>query len=150
MKSNNHFSVLLKEAIEGLNIKEDGIYVDMTLGRAGHSSKILEKLTQGRLIGVDQDIEAINKSSERLSKISDRFTLVHSNFSKIDEILDSLGIDKVDGILMDLGVSSPQFDKGERGFSYRARTCFDIKCISVRIHHFHTTSAIGCFDVIGH
>ena len=122
-----HIPVLLNEVIEGLDIKPDGVYLDLTLGRAGHSSKILEKLTSGRLIGVDQDIEAINKSSERLSKISDRFTLVHSNFSKIDEILDSLGIEKVDGILMDLGVSSPQFDNPERGFSYREDAPLDMR-----------------------
>ena len=122
-----HIPVLLNEVIEGLDIKPDGVYLDLTLGRAGHSSKILEKLTSGRLIGVDQDIEAINKSSERLSKISDRFSLVHSNFSKIDEILDSLGIEKVDGILMDLGVSSPQFDNPERGFSYREDAPLDMR-----------------------
>ncbi len=122
-----HVPVLLNEVIEGLDIKSNGIYLDLTLGRAGHSSKILEKLTQGRLIGVDQDIEAINKSRERLSKISDNFTLVHSNFSKIDEILDSLGIEKVDGILMDLGVSSPQFDNPERGFSYREDAPLDMR-----------------------
>lgn len=122
-----HIPVLLNEVIEGLDIKSNGIYLDLTLGRAGHSSKILEKLTQGRLIGVDQDIEAINKSRERLSKISDNFTLVHSNFSKIDEILDSLGIEKVDGILMDLGVSSPQFDNPERGFSYREDAPLDMR-----------------------
>lgn len=122
-----HIPVLLNEVIEGLDIKPDGVYLDLTLGRAGHSSKILEKLTSGRLIGVDQDIEAINKSSERLSKISDRFTLVHSNFSRIDEILDSLGIEKVDGILMDLGVSSPQFDNPERGFSYREDAPLDMR-----------------------
>ena len=122
-----HVPVLLNEVIEGLDIKPNGVYLDLTLGRAGHSSKILEKLTQGRLIGVDQDIEAIEKSSERLSKISDRFTLVHSNFSKIDEILDSLGIEKVDGILMDLGVSSPQFDNPERGFSYREDAPLDMR-----------------------
>ena len=122
-----HVPVLLNEVIEGLDIKPNGVYLDLTLGRAGHSSKILEKLTQGRLIGVDQDIEAIEKSSERLSKISDRFTLVHSNSSKIDEILDSLGIEKVDGILMDLGVSSPQFDNPERGFSYREDAPLDMR-----------------------
>lgn len=122
-----HIPVLLNETIEGLNVKPDGIYLDLTLGRAGHSSKILEKLTTGRLIGVDQDIEAINKSRERLSKISDKFTLVHSNFSNIDEILDSLNIKEVDGILMDLGVSSPQFDNPERGFSYREDAPLDMR-----------------------
>lgn len=122
-----HIPVLLNEVIEGLNINPNGIYLDLTLGRAGHSSEILKRLTTGRLIGVDQDIEAINKSRERLSKIGDNFTLVHSNFSNIDEILESLDIKEVDGILMDLGVSSPQFDNPERGFSYREDAPLDMR-----------------------
>lgn len=122
-----HIPVLLNEAIESLDIKPNGIYLDLTLGRGGHSSKILERLTTGRLIGVDQDIEAINKSRERLSKIGNNFTLVHSNFSNIDEILSSLDIKEVDGILMDIGVSSPQFDNPERGFSYREDAPLDMR-----------------------
>ncbi len=113
-----HVPVLLNEVIEGLNIKSDGIYCDLTLGRAGHSSKILEKLTTGLLIGVDQDQTAIDESKERLANYPARHIIIKSNFSKLKEILDELGIDKVDGILMDLGVSSPQFDIASRGFSY--------------------------------
>ena len=105
-----HKPVLLKEVIDGLNIKSDGVYLDLTLGRAGHSSEILKRLKTGLLIGVDQDIEAIEYSQTRLAAISDKFTLVRSNFVNIDEILENLKISKVDGILMDLGVSSPQFD----------------------------------------
>lgn len=122
-----HIPVLLKETIENLEIKPDGIYLDLTLGRAGHSSEILKKLKTGMLIGVDQDIEAINQSRERLEKISNNFTLVHKNFSEIDEILDSLNIKEVDGILMDLGVSSPQFDNPLRGFSYREDAPLDMR-----------------------
>lgn len=122
-----HKPVLLKEVIEGLNIKDNGVYLDLTLGRAGHSSEILKRIKTGLLIGVDQDIEAINYSQERLAKISDKFTLVRSNFVNIDEILENLKIDKVDGILMDLGVSSPQFDDVNRGFSYRFDSELDMR-----------------------
>ena len=119
--------LLFKETIEGLNIKKDGTYLDLTLGRAGHSSEILSKLTNGLLIGVDQDDEAIGESQKRLAQISDRFTLVRDNFVNIDSILASLNIDKVDGILMDLGVSSPQFDDSSRGFSYRFDSELDMR-----------------------
>lgn len=122
-----HIPVLLKEVIENLNIKEDGIYLDLTLGRAGHSSEILKRIPKGMLIGVDQDIEAIQASSERLNKIGSNYKIVHSNFIHVNEILDSLGIDKVDGILMDLGVSSPQFDNPLRGFSYREDAPLDMR-----------------------
>lgn len=126
--SETHIPVLLNEVIDGLNIKKDGIYLDLTLGRAGHSSKILSSLSaNGRLIGVDQDDEAIEASKERLSKIGNNFTLVRDNFVNIDEILKGLGIDKVDGILMDLGVSSPQFDDQSRGFSYRYDSELDMR-----------------------
>lgn len=124
---NEHISVLLNETIEGLNIRPDGIYVDLTLGRAGHSSKILEKLETGLLIGVDQDITAIRYSEEKLSKIGNNFKLVHSNFKNVKSILKELGIEKVDGIMMDLGVSSPQFDNPERGFSYREDATLDMR-----------------------
>ena len=113
-----HIPVLLNEVIEGLDIKKDGTYVDLTLGRAGHSSKIVEKLDNGCLIGVDQDETAIRESSERLARYENKVRIVRSNFRKIKEILNQLNIDKVDGILMDLGVSSPQLDVAERGFSY--------------------------------
>lgn len=126
--NNVHIPVLLNEVIEGLNIKKDGIYLDLTLGRAGHSSVILSKLSkEGLLIGVDQDEEAINASKERLSKISNNFVLIRDNFSNIDNILKTLNIDKVDGILMDLGVSSPQFDDENRGFSYRFDSELDMR-----------------------
>lgn len=122
-----HIPVLLNEVIEGLNIKSDGIYLDLTLGRAGHSSEILKRLTTGKLIGVDQDQVAIDESSDRLSKISDHFELVHSNFVNLPSILKKVGINKVDGILMDLGVSSPQFDDPDRGFSYKVDSRLDMR-----------------------
>jgi len=127
MNNEKHIPVLLKEVIEGLNIKENGIYVDLTLGRGGHSEEILKRLKTGRLIGVDQDETAIKESGERLAKVSDKFTLVRSNFKEIDSILNNLGISQVDGILMDLGVSSPQFDDIERGFTYRYDTRLDMR-----------------------
>ena len=125
---NKHIPVLLNEVIEGLNIKPNGIYLDLTLGRAGHSSVILSKLNKdGLLIGVDQDQQAIDESRTRLEKISNNFILVKNNFVHIDEILNSLNIEKVDGVLMDLGVSSPQFDDIERGFSYRFDAKLDMR-----------------------
>ena len=125
---NKHIPVLLNEVIEGLNINKNGIYLDLTLGRAGHSSEILKRLSsKGLLIGVDQDQTAIEESRARLEKISNNFKLVKSNFVNVDEILSSLNIDKVDGILMDLGVSSPQFDDVERGFSYRFDSRLDMR-----------------------
>lgn len=114
-----HIPVLLNEVIELLDIKEDGIYVDMTLGRGGHSKEILKRLKNGRLIGIDQDITAINESRENLKDYSEKLTIIKSNFSDVTNVLKDLGIHEVDGILMDLGVSSPQFDVSERGFSYR-------------------------------
>ena len=122
-----HIPVLLNEVIDGLNIKPSGIYLDLTVGRGGHSSEILARLKSGRLICVDQDEEAITASGERLSKISDHYKIIRSNFSHLSEILSSEGIEEVDGILMDLGVSSPQFDKGERGFSYNADARLDMR-----------------------
>ena len=127
MNNEKHIPVLLKEVIEGLNIKKDGIYVDLTLGRGGHSEQILARLDKGLLIGVDQDETAIKESEARLSKVNRSFRLVRSNFIKIDEILESLSIDKVDGILMDLGVSSPQFDDITRGFTYRFDSELDMR-----------------------
>ncbi|MCR5184916.1 MAG: 16S rRNA (cytosine(1402)-N(4))-methyltransferase RsmH [Bacilli bacterium] len=122
-----HIPVLLKETIEGLNIKKDGIYLDLTLGRAGHSSEILKRLDKGLLIGVDQDQEAIDKSEEQLKAIGGNYKIIKSNFSFINDILKDLNIDYVDGVLMDLGVSSPQFDEGERGFSYRVDAPIDMR-----------------------
>ena len=123
-----HVTVLLNEAIDGLNIKKDGIYVDLTLGRGGHSSLILSKLNKsGHLYAFDKDIEAINKSREVLEKIGNNFTLIHSDFRNLTEELQKLGVNKVDGIIMDLGVSSPQFDDASRGFSYRNESRLDMR-----------------------
>lgn len=128
MSEVSHIPVLLNETIEGLNIKPNGIYVDLTLGRAGHSSEILKRLNKdGLLIGVDQDKEAIEESNKRLSKIASNYKLVKSNFVNFEDILTSLNIDKVDGVLMDLGVSSPQFDESSRGFSYRYDAPLDMR-----------------------
>lgn len=122
-----HKSVLLNEVIEGLDIKPDGIYVDGTLGGAGHSMKILEKLSdKGRLIGIDQDADAIAAASKRLENFSN-FTAVRSNYEDMPRILRELGIDKADGILLDLGVSSYQLDTVERGFSYRFDSKLDMR-----------------------
>ena len=113
-----HRSVLLDECIEQLAIRPDGIYLDGTLGGAGHSREIAKRLTTGRLIGVDRDETALTAAGERLAEFGERVTLVHSNFKEIDAILDGLGISGVDGMLFDLGVSSPQLDDAQRGFSY--------------------------------
>lgn len=122
-----HIPVLLNETIDGLNVKKDGIYLDLTIGRGGHSSVILKKLTTGHLIGFDQDEEAIQESTANLSKVSNNFELVHSNFVRFRETLKNKNIEYVDGILMDLGVSSPQFDEAERGFSYREDAPLDMR-----------------------
>ena len=128
MANFKHIPVLLNEVISSLSIKKDGIYVDLTLGRGGHSEAILSHLSsEGRLIGVDQDETAIKESEERLKKNYSNFTLVRSNFRYVDEILSNLGISKVDGILMDLGVSSPQFDDESRGFSYNYDSPLDMR-----------------------
>ena len=127
MKEFHHVSVLLQECIDGLNIKPDGIYVDGTLGGAGHSSQIAQRLTTGRLIGIDRDPVALAAAGKRLEPYMDRVTLVHSNFCQMDQVLKDLGIEGVDGILMDLGVSSPQLDDGERGFSYMVDAPLDMR-----------------------
>lgn len=122
-----HVSVLLDECINALNIKEDGIYVDCTLGGAGHSSEIVKRLSdEGRLIGFDQDKDALKAAGERLKEYNN-VTYVHSNFYAIYDVLTDLGIDGVDGILMDLGVSSYQLDNGERGFSYMQDAPLDMR-----------------------
>ena len=122
-----HKSVLLDECIEALNIRPDGIYLDGTLGGAGHSSEIVKRLTTGRLIGVDRDRTALAAAEERLRPYLDRVTLVHSNFSEIRSILRELSVPGVDGMLFDLGVSSPQLDDAERGFSYMADAPLDMR-----------------------
>ena len=127
MSEFHHVSVLLEECIEGLNIKPDGIYVDGTLGGAGHSSRIAERLTTGTLIGIDRDPVALTAAGERLAPFGDRVRLVHSNFCEMDTALERLGITGVDGILLDLGVSSPQLDDGQRGFSYMADAPLDMR-----------------------
>ena len=127
MNEFHHVSVLLEECIQGLAIKSDGIYVDGTLGGAGHSSRIAALLTTGRLVGIDRDPVALKAAWERLAPYKDRVSLVHSNFCELDSALDSLGIGGVDGILLDLGVSSPQLDDGERGFSYMVDAPLDMR-----------------------
>ena len=127
MSEFHHVSVLLDECIDGLNIRPDGIYVDGTLGGAGHSSQIAARLTTGRLIGIDRDPVALKAAGERLAPFGDRITLVHSNFCEIANVLDSLGVEGVDGILLDLGVSSPQLDDGSRGFSYMVDAPLDMR-----------------------
>ena len=127
MSEFHHVSVLLWECIEGLNIKPDGIYVDGTLGGAGHSSEIVKRLDSGRHIGIDRDNVALKAAGERLAPYADKVTLVHSNFCEIRQVLDDLGIEGVDGILLDLGVSSPQLDDGARGFSYMADAPLDMR-----------------------
>ncbi len=123
----HHVSVLLEPCIAGLSIKPHGIYVDGTLGGGGHASHIAAKLTTGRLIGIDRDTAALEAAGKRLEPYQDRVTLVHSDFRDLGRVLDDLGIPKVDGILLDLGVSSPQLDDGERGFSYMADAPLDMR-----------------------
>ena len=135
-----HISVLLEECIENLNIKPDGIYVDGTLGLGGHSEQILKRLTTGRLIGIDRDESAIRRTGERLKAYSDKMTLVHGNFCDVAQILDELGIDAVDGMLFDLGVSSPQLDESERGFSYMNDAPLDMR--------MDNTSSLTAWNVV--
>ena len=123
----HHISVLLEESIEALKIRPDGIYLDGTLGGAGHSSQIAQRLSTGTLIGVDRDPKALEAAQERLAPWMDRVRLVHSNFRELDSILDDLCIPAVDGILLDLGVSSPQLDEASRGFSYMADAALDMR-----------------------
>ena len=127
MSGFHHVSVLLEECVTGLNIRPEGIYVDGTLGGAGHSCRIAERLTTGRLIGIDRDPVALKAAGERLAPYGDRVTLVHSNFCRMASVLEGLGISGVDGILLDLGVSSPQLDDGQRGFSYMADAPLDMR-----------------------
>ena len=123
----SHKSVLLDECIEALAIQPNGIYLDGTLGGAGHSYEIARRLDGGRLIGVDRDTVALEAAGKRLAEFSHLVTTVHSNFCEIDNILDGLGIGAVDGMLFDLGVSSPQLDDGSRGFSYMADAPLDMR-----------------------
>ena len=140
MSEFHHVSVLLEECIDGLNIKPDGTYVDGTLGGAGHSSHIAAKLTTGRHIGIDRDPVALKAAGERLAPYGDRVTLVHSNFCEIAKVLDDLNIEGVDGILLDLGVSSPQLDDSSRGFSYMADAPLDMR--------MNSEDTLSAYDVV--
>ena len=122
-----HRPVLLEECIQALAIRPEGVYLDGTLGRAGHSREIVRRLTTGRLICVDRDEAALAAAEERLAPWRERVTLVHSNFDRVDTILNELGLAGVDGMLFDLGVSSPQLDDGSRGFSYMADAPLDMR-----------------------
>ena len=123
----SHKPVLLHECIEGLNIRPDGIYVDGTLGRVGHSREIARRLTTGRLICIDRDLSALEAAPGRLGDLMDRVTLLHGNFSRLSELLSGLELKAVDGMLFDLGVSSPQLDDPMRGFSYMADAPLDMR-----------------------
>ena len=136
----HHVSVLLDECLEGLNIKPDGTYVDGTLGGAGHSSQIVKRLTTGHHIGIDRDPVALKAAGERLAPFGDKVTLVHSNFCEIKQVLEDLEIEGVDGILLDLGVSSPQLDDGSRGFSYMADAPLDMR--------MNSEDAMSAYDVV--
>ena len=140
MEEPRHVSVLLRECIENLKIKPDGVYLDGTLGLGGHSLEIASRLTTGRLIGIDRDPSAIERAGARLSPFADRVTLVHGNFGDAAAILDSLQLPGVDGMLFDLGVSSPQLDEAERGFSYMQDAPLDMRMDS--------TAALSAYDVV--
>lgn len=135
-----HQPVLLEQCIQALNIKPDGIYVDGTLGRAGHSREIAKRLTSGRLICIDRDQAALDAAPGRLEGLMDRVTLVHGNFEDLAEILNKLSIDKVDGMLFDLGVSSPQLDDAARGFSYMQDAPLDMR--------MDQSSALNAYEVV--
>ena len=135
-----HKPVLLAECIEALHIRPEGIYVDGTLGRAGHSREIAQRLTTGRLVCIDRDQAAIDAAQERLAPWMDRVTLVHSNFDRVSEILAELDIPGVDGMLFDLGVSSPQLDDASRGFSYMHDAPLDMR--------MDATAPLTAYDVV--
>ena len=136
----HHVSVLLEECIAGLNIRPDGIYVDGTLGGGGHSSRIAALLTTGRHIGIDRDPVALEAAGKRLEPYADRVTLVYANFCEMASVLKNLGISGVDGILLDLGVSSPQLDDGERGFSYMVDAPLDMR--------MNSQDTLSAYDVV--
>lgn len=136
----HHISVLLNEVIEGLNIKENGIYIDGTLGGAGHSKEIVKRLKDGKLIGIDQDLNALDKAAEVLEEYKDKVILKHNNYENIDKVLEELGIEKVDGILLDLGVSSYQLDEESRGFSHNKDAPLDMRMDS--------TSPLNAWDIV--
>lgn len=135
-----HYSVLLNEAVEGLNIKEDGIYVDCTLGGAGHSLEILKRLKTGKLYAFDQDNVALENAKQKLAEYSDKVVFIKSNFVNLKEKLADYGVHEVDGVLYDLGVSSPQLDTPERGFSYNYDTKLDMR--------MDTDAKISAYEVV--
>lgn len=135
-----HISVLLEEAVDALNLKENSVVVDATLGYAGHSSKILKRIKKGALFAFDQDSEAIKYSTDRLNSIGTNFTIIKSNFVYLKEKLNDLGIEKVDAVLFDLGVSSPQLDKAERGFSYHNDARLDMR--------MDTSQKLSAYEVV--
>ena len=122
-----HYSVLLRECVDALNIRPDGVYVDGTLGMGGHSEQIAKRLENGLLIAIDRDRTALERAGERLAPFADRIRFVHGNFRDLKQILQSQGVEKVDGMLFDLGVSSPQLDEAERGFSYMTDAPLDMR-----------------------
>lgn len=122
-----HYSVMLDETIKSLNIKEDGIYVDATLGAGGHTEEILKRISSGKVIGFDKDADALERTHKRLAKYGDKFIAIHGSYTMLEQVLDEQGISEVDGIIFDLGVSSPQFDDPERGFSYRFDEVLDMR-----------------------
>ena len=135
-----HVSVLLNETIESLNVRENGTYVDLTLGRGGHSKEILKRLKKGHLYAFDKDEEAIVESKENLRGFEKHFTIIRDDFRNFRKNLNNLGVNRVDGILLDLGVSSPQFDEGNRGFSYRENSRLDMR--------MDTRQKLTAFDVV--
>ena len=144
-----HYSVLLNEAVEGLDIKEDGIYVDCTLGGAGHSLEILKRLKNGKLYAFDQDNVAIENAKEKLAEYSDKVVFIKSNFVNLKEKLAELGVHEVDGVLYDLGVSSPQLDTPERGFSYNYDTRLDMRMdTDVKISAYEVVNEYSYHDLV--
>lgn len=140
MKEFDHYSVLLEETISGLKIKKDGIYVDATLGGGGHSAEILKRLDKGFLYAFDQDETAIEASNNRLQKINSQFEIIKSNFVHLREELKKRKVEKIDGIIFDLGVSSPQFDRPERGFSYKYEAKLDMR--------MDTNQELTAYDIV--
>jgi len=137
-----HTPVLLNESINGLSIKPDGLYIDGTLGRAGHASEIIKRITAGRLIAIDRDEEAINEAKIKLEKYQDRITFIHGNFKDIAEILYEMRVEAVDGMLFDFGVSSPQLDNAARGFSYNKDAPLDMR--------MNKSDPLTAFDIVNH
>ncbi|WP_159641481.1 16S rRNA (cytosine(1402)-N(4))-methyltransferase RsmH [Erysipelothrix anatis] len=135
-----HIPVMLKETIDLLNVKPDGVYIDATLGAGGHSFEIVKQLTTGRLIGFDKDYDALERTKKRLEAYSDKVTFVQGSYTQLAETLKTLNIEAVDGVLFDLGVSSPQFDDPERGFSYRYDARLDMR--------MDQTQALSAYEVV--